>query len=235
MKHGIRPNQPFCDPNPAAPPCEAPLTDLDETCVFAIEATRGYATENEPLVLTERDELDVTLSYKSLSNDAPAPQELLIETNDRSRPSVIVRLSVRSGNPQLVISSDSIAFPAGSESTKGLLFRNTGSTELAIGSLRIVPLTDVPVDEAGNPVAEFSVLENELPEPFTIAPNGSQEVRIRYSPQDDGSDEAQFVVTSNSNAGSTQTVFLTSGSLSSEIVAQQPHHLCRGDTFTTFH
>jgi len=132
---------------------------------------------------------------------------------------VQVKLSVRSGGAQLSVSQDAVAFPGGTESSKSLLFRNSGTAPLTITSMRIVALTDPPTDASGNPISEFSVVEDELPSPFQIEANGTQEVRIQYSPIDDIADEAQLVIASNSTLG-TKQVYLTSGTLTSEIVVQ---------------
>lgn len=195
--------------------------DLDQTCYFAIEQAPGYATSDAPITVPQRGEIQIVLSYKALDLNPVEPQELIIESNDRSNSRVTVRLSVRTGEPQLNISKDAVAFPAGvPEATESLLFRNSGTSKLSISSMRIVPLTEVPLDAAGNPVSEFRVLEDELPEPFDIDAGQSVEVRVRYTPADEGADEAQLVVVSNSTSGSTKQVFLTSGSLTSELVAQ---------------
>ena len=48
--------------------------------------------------------------------------------------------------------------------------------------MRIVPLIEVPLDAAGNPVSEFRVLEDELPEPFDIDARQSVEEFVTHQP-----------------------------------------------------
>jgi hypothetical protein len=218
---------PDCDRVKAGVPPKQPLgtsadgRNLDETCYFAIEQAPGFATSTNPLTVPPGGEIQVVLSYKAIDLNPIEPQSLVISSNAVGRTSVIARLSVRAGSAQLSISKDAVSFPAGiGESTESLLFRNSGTSNLVILSWRIVPLTELPMDPSGNPVSEFRVLDEELPEPFEIAPNNSIEVRVRYTPIDEGQDEAQLVVTSNSTLGATNSVFLTSGSLTSELVAQ---------------
>ena len=95
--------------------------DLDQTCYFAIEQAPGYATSDAPITVPQRGEIQIVLSYKALDLNPVEPQELIIESNDRSNSRVTVRLSVRTGEPQLNISKDAVAFPAGvPEATESL-------------------------------------------------------------------------------------------------------------------
>ena len=194
--------------------------ELDTLCYFAIEQSPGYATPSNPITVPPGGEVQVVLSFKALDLNPVEPETLVIESNAVGRTQVRAVMSVREGAAQLSISKDAIAFPAAVESTETLLFRNSGTSKLVITSWRIVPLTELPTDGTGNPVSEFRVLDEELPEPFEISANNSIEVRVRYSPIDEGQDEAQLVITSNSSLSATSSVFLTSGSLKSEIVAQ---------------
>jgi hypothetical protein len=213
VKKGVAPKQPLG----SAPDG----TNLDETCYFAIEQAPGFATATSPLTVPPGGEIQVVLSFKAINLNPVEPQSLVIASNAVGRQNVTARLSVRAGSAQLSISKDAVSFPAGSgESTESLLFRNSGTSKLVISSWRVVPLTELATDASGSPVSEFRVLDSELPEPFEIGPNNSVEVRIRYTPIDEGRDEAQLVVTSNSALSATNSVFLTSGSLSSELVAQ---------------
>lgn len=204
-------------------------TDLDSNCSFSIEQAPSFATPDAPITIAPGGERQVVLAYKALSLTAAEPRNLVLQTNVQGKETVNVRLSVRSGDAQLSVSQDAVAFPAGTESTKSLLFRNSGTSQLTITSLRIVPLTAPPTDASGNEVSEFSVLEGELPDPFQIPAGGSAEVRLRYAPLDDIADEAQLVITSNSAQGATKEVFLTSGTLTSELVVQ-PNPLIFGES-----
>ena len=138
---------------------------------------------------------------------------------------------VRSGDAQLGVPRCRCLRPV--ESTKSLLFRNSGTSQLTITSLRIVNLTEPPTDASGNEVSEFSVLERELPDPFQIPTGGSAEVRLRYSPIDDIADEAQLVITSNSAQGATKEVFDV-WDLNPELVVQ-PNPLIFGESAPASH
>ena len=212
-KLGVSPKQPFASAEPSR-------ADLDALCYFAIEQSPGYATPENPLTVPPGGEIQVVLSFKALDLNPVEPETVLISSNAVGRSQVRAVMSVREGAAQLSISKDAVSFPAAVESTETLLFRNSGTSKLVITNWRIQPLTELPTDATGTPVSEFRVLDEELPEPFEIGANNSLEVRVRYSPIDDGQDEAQLIITSNSSLSATASVFLTSGDLKSEIVVQ---------------
>lgn len=189
--------------------------ELDAQCTWSISA--GAAT---PLELSESAFRTYDLTYKAIDPANPQPATLVIESNALDKARVEVGLNVVSASPRIVAFPTTIAFPGGVDGQDVLQVRNSGSGPLFVSNFRVRRLNDAPLDEqTGEPLTEF-VVDPDRELPWNLEQDEVLQVVVRYTPQDDGADNAEIIFQSDDPTNPELSVFLTSSQVSSTLVVQ---------------
>ncbi|MEE2645183.1 MAG: hypothetical protein VYD19_09650, partial [Myxococcota bacterium] len=175
-----------------------------------------------PLALNNGQNRPVVLRYKPEGPVDEAPEmELVIESNALDEKVSVVSINFEDGEPQLV-AEQVISFPS-EGGDKILPLRNQGNGPLTISSVQIAPITPFYVNPATNMEEPEFVWDSADGSglPFMLEPaNGVVTLRVSYSPQDEGVDEAELVIRSNDPLRSEYRIKLTSAEISGTIAVE---------------
>ncbi|MEE2787156.1 MAG: hypothetical protein VX589_07430, partial [Myxococcota bacterium] len=134
-------------------------------------------------------------------------------------------LSIEVGTANINVTPSIVSFPPGTAGampvTEIVAVSNNGSEPLIVQSIQFQRITPAPMIEGVTTEFELDGNRGQLP-PFTINPGDNPvEVFIKYSPKDDGIDEANAIFRSNAvGFESGFPVLLTSGEVASKLVVQ---------------
>ncbi len=203
--------------------------DLDQDCQFSIasgprnaDGTPHYVTSDNPLVLGDSASRTYDVMYKATKPEAPQSAFLVIRSNALDREEVRIELTVEAAEAQITVSPLTIGFPGGTGGQEILNVRNSGTGPLSVSDVQVRRLNPPPVDPAtGTNLIEFRMVEGEVPSlPWDLEPGGFMLVKLEYTPQDAGNDNAELVFISNDPGNPEFSVFMTSGELSSALQVQ---------------
>ncbi|MCB9529395.1 MAG: choice-of-anchor D domain-containing protein [Myxococcales bacterium] len=199
---GITPDQPFPDAR-------------EQTCQWAIDERPEL-----PLTLDEGAFRDVRIAYKALNPANPQPGTLLIQSNALDKPVIRVELDVIAARPSIVAFPTTLSFPGGVDGQDAIQVRNSGNGILTLSDIRLRRLNDAPRDpQTMEPLVEW-VIDPDRELPQQLQDGQALQVLVRYTPKDEGPDNAELTFVSDDPANPNVTVFLTSAPVSSTLVVQ---------------
>ncbi|MCB9554204.1 MAG: choice-of-anchor D domain-containing protein [Myxococcales bacterium] len=199
---GITPDQPFPD-------------DREQRCQWAIDERPQL-----PLTLDESAFRDIRIAYKAIDPANPQPGVLVIESNAFEKPRIEVDLDVISATPRIVAFPTTLSFPGGVNGQDAIQVRNSGNGILTLSDIRLRRLNEAPRDpQTMEPLVEW-VIDPDRELPQQLQDNEALQVIVRYTPQDEGADNAELTFVSDDPSNPNVTVFLTSAPVTSTLVVQ---------------